>query len=84
MYQTNVYNTKNKKPNGEVKIGVVENCNKLNVREKPSLDSTIICEINSQTELMIDESKSTDDFYKVLTVSGLEGFCMKKFITVQL
>ena len=84
MYQTNVHDVENEKINEEVKIGVVENCNKLNVREEPNLDSTIICEINSQTELMIDESESTDEFYKVFTVFGLEGFCMKKFIAVQL
>lgn len=86
MYQTNIQDTETEKTNEEiieeVKIGVV-NCNKLNVREEPSLDSTIVCEVKSQMELMIDEGESTDDFYKVFTSSGIEGFCMKKFITVQ-
>ena len=82
MYQTNVNDTENERTNEEVKIGVV-NCNKLNVREEPSLDSTIVCEVNSQTELMIDENESNDEFYKVFTASGIEGFCMKKFIAVQ-
>lgn len=83
MYQTNIHDVENEKTNEEVKIGVVSNCKKLNVREEPSLDANIVCEINSKTELMIDESESTDEFYKVFTASGLEGFCMKKFITVQ-
>lgn len=83
MYQTNIHNPENEKTNEEVKIGVVANCNKLNVREEPSLDSAIVCEINSKTELMIDESESTDEFYKVFTASGLDGFCMKKFVTIQ-
>ena len=83
MYQTNVHDTENEKSNEEVKIGVVTNCNKLNVREEPSLEAGIICEVDSQTELMIDERESTDEFYKVFTASGLEGFCMKKFISVQ-
>ena len=82
MYQTNIQDAETEKTNEEVKIGVV-NCNKLNVREEPSLDSTIVCEVNSQTELMIDKSESTDNFYKVFTASGIEGFCMKKFISVQ-
>lgn len=85
MYQTNIQDTETEKTNEEiieeVKIGVV-NCNKLNVREEPSLDSTIVCEVNSQTELMIDENESNDEFYKVFTASGIEGFCMKKFIAV--
>lgn len=83
MYQTNIYDTENEKSNEEVKIGVVENCNKLNVREEPTLDSTVICEIDSKTELMIDEVDSTEDFYKVCTAAGIEGFCMKKFIAIQ-
>ena len=83
MYQTDIHDIENEKINEEVKIGVVTNCNKLNVREEPSLEAAIICEVNFQEELMIDESESTDEFYKIFTVFGLEGFCIKKFITVQ-
>ena len=66
-----------------VKIGFVTNCKKLNVREKPRTDATIICEVDYQTELMIDEKESTEEFYKVYTATGIEGFCMKKFIAIQ-
>ena len=83
MYQTNIHDTENEKTNEEVKIGVVANCNKLNVREKPTVEAPVVCEVVCQTELMIDENESTEEFYKVFTMSGLEGFCMKKFITVQ-
>lgn len=83
MYQTNIHDVENEKTNEEVKIGVVSNCNKLNIREEPSLDANIVCEITSTTELMIDENESTEEFYKVFTMSGLEGFCMKKFVTIQ-
>ena len=67
----------------DVKIGFVTNCKKLNVREKPRTDATIICEVDYQTELMIDEKESTEEFYKVYTATGIEGFCMKKFIAIQ-
>ena len=67
----------------DVKIGFVTNCKKLNVRKEPKIDSDIICEIDYQTELMIDEKKSTEEFYKVFTAVGIEGFCMKKFIAIQ-
>lgn len=83
MYQTNVYDIENEKTKEEVKIGVVSNCNKLNVREEPNSNATIVCEVESKTELMIDEGESTDEFYKVFTASGLDGFCMKKFISIQ-
>mgnify|MGYP001336233650 CR=1 FL=1 len=67
----------------DVKIGFVTNCKKLNVRKEPKTDSDIVCEIDYQTELMIDENESTEEFYKVFTTTGIEGFCMKKFIEIQ-
>ena len=67
----------------DVKIGFVTNCKKLNVREEPRIDATIVCEVDYQTELMIDENESTEEFYKVFTAAGIEGFCMKNFITIQ-
>ncbi len=67
----------------DVKMGFVTNCKKLNVREEPKKDSAIVCEVDYQTELMIDENESTEEFYKVFTAAGIEGFCMKNFITIQ-
>lgn len=67
----------------EIKVGIVTNCRKLNVREEPKLDAAVVCEVICQTELMIDEKESNDEFYKVCTAAGIEGFCMKKFIAIQ-
>ncbi len=67
----------------EIQIGLVSNCKKLNVREKPTVESPVICEIVCRTELMIDEKESTEEFYKVYTAAGIEGFCMRKFIAIQ-
>ena len=67
----------------DVKIGFVTNCKKLNVREEPRTDADIVCEVDYQTELMIDENESTEEFYKVFTIVGIEGFCMKKFIAIR-
>lgn len=64
------------------KYGTVINCSRLNIREKPSIDGVIICEIACQTKLVIDKEESTDDFYKVYTPAGIEGFCMKKFVEI--
>ena len=64
-----------------IKIGIVLSA-KLNVREEPSTDAAIVCEVAKSTELIIDESGSTDDFYKICTAAGIEGFCMKKFVSV--
>lgn len=66
----------------DVKIGIVTNCKKLNIRKEPKPDAAIIGNVDCQTELMIDETESTDDFYKICTATGIEGFCMRKFVTV--
>lgn len=71
--------TKPKKPI----TGIVVNCFNLNVRTGPRKDSDVICEIPSDSEVEIDESESFEDFYKICTASGVEGFCMKKFIEVR-
>lgn len=66
----------------KTKTGVVVDCIKLNVREAPNTQAEIVCVINASTNLVIDEVESTEEFYKVCTESGAEGFCMKKFIKI--
>lgn len=65
------------------KIGRVSGCAKLNVRVAGKFNSDVVCEIPSNTEVEIDEEESTVDFYKICTSSGIEGFCMKTYITVE-
>jgi len=92
MHQNNIYDTAIEKinedvelvdTNQDIKIGIVTGCKRLNVREKPTVEAPVVCEIVCQTELMIDEKESTEEFYKVCTAAGIEGFCMKKFIAIQ-
>ena len=63
-------------------IGVVTDCLKLNVREQPDAKSDILSVITASTELVIIDKESTNDFYKICTSAGLEGYCMKKYITI--
>ena len=64
-------------------IGVVKECAKLNVRTHPSMLASIVTEIKAGTKVVIDEIESTEDFYKVCTEAGVDGFCVKKFIAVE-
>lgn len=64
-------------------IGVVSNCEKLNVRSNPDKDSDVLYTLNKGNEVMIDKEASTSEFYKVITGAGLEGYCMKQFIEVE-
>lgn len=70
-------------PKKESKVGIVANCEKLNLRRSPLKDSdgaNIITELLSGVAVVIDEDELTPDFYKVTTETGLEGYCMRRFI----
>ncbi len=64
-------------------IGVVTDCMKLNIREKPSKDSKVVTVVPCLDELEIDMDDSNDDWYAVCTAIGIEGFCMKKFVAIR-
>ena len=62
--------------------GIVTNCVRLNVRKEPDFDADILCTIDVSTNLIIDEEESTDEFYKICTSAGIEGYCVKTYITI--
>lgn len=63
--------------------GVILGCVKLNLREEANINSKVLAILNENTELVISLEESTEDFYKVVTATGVEGYCMKKFITIK-
>jgi hypothetical protein len=70
----------------EAVIGVVVNCEKLNIRADANKTAEVLCIINKGEEVEIDEEDSTDDFYAVIyggnkSVSVI-GFCMKQYIEI--
>lgn len=64
-------------------IGVVTNCLRLNLRQKPSQDSDVVTILSALSEVRVDMEASTDSFYKVCTAAGIEGFCMRKYIAIR-
>ena len=73
-------------PKKETKVGIVANCEKLNLRRSPLKDSdgvNIITVLLPGVVVVIDEDESTPNFYKVITEDGLEGYCMRQFIEVK-
>ena len=67
----------------EPRTGVVVDCIKLNVRKSPAADANILAEIPVGTKVQIIDKESTKDFHYVCTETGIDGFCMKKFIKVK-
>ena len=66
----------------KMRLGITD-CLKLNIREKPSKDSRVVTVVTCLDELEIDMGDSNDDWYAVCTATGIEGFCMKKFVAVR-
>lgn len=69
-------------PPEEPMYGEVTDCKKLNVRNAADTEAEVLCTIDAGSEVVIIGSESTDEFYKVFTAAGVEGFCMKQFITL--
>ena len=63
--------------------GVVDNCIRLNVREKPSVDAEILTALEAGSEVLLLEDETENGFYKVCTASGLEGYCMCEYIVIK-
>ena len=63
--------------------GIVYDCVQLNLRSEPKRDErndNVIIRLIAGASVTINEELSTDEFYKVTTETGLEGYCMKQFI----
>ena len=67
--------------NNEV-IGKISRFEKLYVRKEASKDSEPVGIVTDKDDLSIDVARSTDDFYKVITSNGLEGYCVKEFVKI--
>lgn len=68
----------------EMVEGVVVNCAKLNVRSEPSITASIVCVLDAMSEIEIDVAKSNDEWFKICTAIGAEGYCMRKFVDAYL
>ena len=64
--------------NNEI-IGKVSGFENLYVRKEASKDSEPVGIVTDKDDISIDVARSTDDFYKVITSNGLEGYCVKEF-----
>lgn len=66
-----------------LKEGSVKGAVRLNVRSAPRPNAPVaeIISLNDLVQVKTDEDHK--DFYAVITNSGIEGFCMKKFIKLK-
>ena len=60
--------------------GVVANCQSLNVRSEANTDAEVVSSLRVGSNVTIDEENSTEDFFKICTAAGIDGYCMKQYI----
>lgn len=71
-------------PKPKTVTGTVVGCTKLNVREAANPTATPVCVLDAASEIKIDVAKSTNEWFKVCTATGVEGYCMRKFVKASL
>ena len=67
---------------GDETIGVIVKCERLNVRETASPDATVLTTVPKGAQVKVNILESTNDFYKVCTEAGVEGYCAKDYISI--
>lgn len=68
----------------ETVIGTVFGCSKLNVRATPDLFAEVVCIVSAGDEVIIDPDKSYNDWLCVCTATGVDGYCMRKYVNASL
>lgn len=66
----------------EFVTGTVVGCRKLNVREQMNLGAAVLCELPVSTQVQVFADEHHDEWYHVSTTTGVDGFCMKKYIKI--
>lgn len=62
--------------------GIVGNCARLNVREKPNKMADVIAVLEAGSEVRLVSEKPVNGFYNVIAVDGREGYCMCDYISI--
>lgn len=63
--------------------GKVVNCNKLNLRKEPSIKAEILMELVYGNRVQVLQDYDDEKFYHVCSEVGIEGYCMKEYISVK-
>lgn len=61
------------------RTGVVVGCTRLNVRKKPTKAGEVLCIIDKDTEVEIDDNRPESKWVRVI-INDVVGFCMREYI----
>lgn len=68
----------------EVVTGVIVDCRKLNVRAEANSTADVVCVLDVNSEVMIDVAESTNEWFRICTATGVDGYCMRKYVNAHL
>ena len=63
-------------------IGRICGFSKLYVRSEANRESEPVGTVDDKEDLIIDLENSTEDFYKVRTAAGIDGYCVKSNVKI--
>lgn len=64
----------------DVSMGTIVNCDRVYIRENPSVQSNPVTNIPSGKDILV--MKKLEGWYKVCTESGVEGYIMADFVEI--
>ena len=67
----------------DIRMAFVHNCVKLNVRENPDPNASVVMTINAGDEVMVYGSDKSGNYYSICTESGVEGYCIKDYLKMK-
>lgn len=50
---------------------------RLRIHSKPDLTSEVVCEVKYMAEFILSIAESTEDFYRIYTSAGADGYCSR-------
>lgn len=65
-----------------LKKGHICDCERLRIRKEPSLESECLYILTTKDEVIVDMSKTVDDFYNV-SIYDVTGYSVKDFIEIE-
>lgn len=69
--------------NTETTLTGIVNCLRLHVLAEPRANADVVCKLRYLTEVVINPSESTEEFYKIYSAIGAEGFCQKNLLLIK-
>jgi hypothetical protein len=56
---------------------------RLHILSEPRSDADVVCKVRYLTELKIVDERFVDDYMKVCTATGAEGYCDRRLVKIR-